>query len=224
MEYRYFKANRVQFHAVRVDPSVVDLRVARPPGGPSAVATVQQLVDRNHALAGVNGTFFDEGKRSLGWLVSEGIERSKLRDKDWFAALLIRQFDDRRWAEVQLTQAIQSWSPEELRTVRFAIQVGPRTVVAGQPVKLKPQSAARTAACVLADGRIVLLVTQGEIEANRLAALMALPEEKGGFQCLDGLMFDGGPSTQMAVRTTSIGVDVPGGYGVPNAVIVVPNK
>lgn len=219
LEYRYFKDEGTQYHAVRVDLSRLTLRIATA----SPQATVAELVAHAAALAGVNGTFFDEGKHPLGWLVSAGATVNRIRDKDWFAALLLREVGDRRWAEILPTDAVKALSDEELRTVRFAIQVGPRTVAGGMPVKLKNQSAARTAACVVNDSQVILLVTHGaDVESNELAAIMSRPATTGGFGCRDGLMFDGGPSSQMAIRTAALNVDVPGGWPVPNAVVVVP--
>jgi exopolysaccharide biosynthesis protein len=225
LEYRYFKDEGTQYHAVRVDLSRLTLRIATARPAPVAEAPIGELVTRSAAIAGVNGTFFDEGKHPLGWLVSEGATIARIHDKDWFAALLIREVGDRRWAEVQPTEAIKAFSDEELRTVRFAIQVGPRTVTRERPVKLKNQRAARTAACVVNDSEIILLVTHGaDVESNELAAIMARPATTGGFGCRDGLMFDGGPSSQMAIRTAALNVDVAGGWSVPNGVVVLPRK
>jgi hypothetical protein len=53
---------------------------------------------------------------------------------------------------------------------------------------------------------------------------MSRPEAQGGLGCTHGMMFDGGPSTQLAVRTASMHLDVRGGWGVPDAVVVVPRE
>ena len=70
---------------------------------------------------------------------------------------------------------------------------------------------------------MILLATEGaHVGIGYLANLMARSEADGGFACREGMLFDGGPSTQMAIRAPSLRVDVRGGWPVPNAVVVVP--
>lgn len=217
LRYGTFVQNGTTFHALRVDLARHRLEVADARPG-RAVADVAALVLERGALAGVNGTFFDEKQRPLGWLVSAGTVLNPIKDTDWFAALVVRD----KGASVLPTEALKGiagTSPE------LAVQVGPRTVVDGQPLKLKKQSADRTAVCVVGPRDVILLVTAGQpVEANWLAQWMARPESSGGLGCQSGLMFDGGPSTQLAVRTKALNVDVPGGWPVPNAVVVVPRE
>jgi len=223
VRYRSFQLAGVTFHGVGLDVSRVDLQIADARTGNREVAEVNELVAATHALAGVNGTFFDDNHRPVGWLVSGGVQLNPIHDTPWFAALVLREDAGHRWLEILPTEAIRALSPAGRQSVRFAIQVGPRTVVEGEPLKLKSQSAERTAACIVSPTELVLIATEGAaVDANWLAWLMARPEAQGGFGCQSGLMFDGGPSTQLSLRTPSLNDDVPGGWPVPNAVVAVP--
>lgn len=96
-----------------------------------------------------------------------------------------------------------------------AIQVGPRLLAAGRPLRLKPQVARRSAVAVDRDGRtLTLLVTRTPADAGRLAALL------GRLGFYSALMLDGGASTQMSVTAGEFTVDVAGLYGVPDALVV----
>jgi hypothetical protein len=90
-------------------------------------------------------------------------------------------------------------------------------------VKLKEQSAARSAVCITDPTHVVLVTTEGEpVESNALAAFMAAPPAGGGLGCVAGLMFDGGPSAQLWVQAPGLALHVRGGWGVPNALLVLP--
>jgi len=96
-----------------------------------------------------------------------------------------------------------------------AIQVGPRLLVGGQPLKLRPQTARRTAVAVDRDGRtLTLVVADNPVDAGELAtALGAL-----GFEA--AMMFDGGPSTQLSLALGDAHVEVPGVYPVPDLLAI----
>ncbi len=94
----------------------------------------------------------------------------------------------------------------------FKWALGPRLVVDGKALALKAQSARRTALCVLADGRIEVLVSSSPILAADLADFFV---SEG---CVDALNLDGGTSTQLYLRRAGIVVEEPGGVAVPVAV------
>jgi uncharacterized protein YigE (DUF2233 family) len=105
---------------------------------------------------------------------------------------------------------------------RLIVQGIPRLVVAGQIPSLKPQIAERTAVC--AGGSVVVLVVSTRAESTPFARFLAERPDKGGLGCADALNLDGGPSTQLVVRLPSLSLSVPGGWGVPNALVVAPGK
>src|SRR5204862_7659460 len=96
--------------------------------------------------------------------------------------------------------------------IEGAIQVGPRLLARGAPLKLKPQEARRSAVALDGEGRtLTLAVCESGIDANRLASLLA----RLGFDSAP--LLDGGASTQISVAAGSFSLDVPGMYGVPDA-------
>lgn len=90
-------------------------------------------------------------------------------------------------------------------------------LVDGKPLQLKPQRARRTAVALPRDGRALTLVLVDDwIDANELAARLA----DAGFD--SALMLDGGPSTQLALALGETRADIPGGYPVPDLLVIVP--
>jgi uncharacterized protein YigE (DUF2233 family) len=180
-------------------------------GWPPARETAAALVRRGGAVAAVNGGFFDEGGAPLGLRIAGGHKRAPLRPKaDWGVLVL-----DEAGARIVHTRELAG--PEALDRSRGAIQVGPRLVVAGQPLQLKPQVARRTAVALERSGdALTLVVVDRGIDANELAERLA----SAGFE--SALLLDGGPSTQLAVAVGDARADVPGGYPVPDLLVIVP--
>jgi len=110
---------------------------------------------------------------------------------------------------------------EVIEVAYDVVQGLPRLVVAGRVPKLKAATATRTAVC--ADGaRITLVATTSRVEIAAFARFLALPRARGGVGCKDALNLDGGHSTQLHARLPKLELDVKGGWGVPNALVVLP--
>jgi hypothetical protein len=168
--------------------------------------TASVLRAETRAVAAVNGGFFDERGRSLGLRVAGGNTLIKLRPRVDWGVLLVRAG---RAAIVHSRE----FHPDP--AVEQAIQVGPRLVTGGQALRVKPQWARRTAVALDREGRWLTLVTaDAPADAQRLADTLA----RLGFDT--ALMLDGGPSTQLAVELGEVKLWVPGGYGVPDALVV----
>ena len=105
---------------------------------------------------------------------------------------------------------------------RLIVQGIPRLLVGGRVQQLKPQIAERTAVC--AEGNIVVLVVSTKAEATAFARFLADPPDNGGLGCSDALNLDGGPSTQLVVKLPALALSLPGGWGVPNALVAAPGK
>jgi len=58
--------------------------------------------------------------------------------------------------------------------------------------------------------------------ATAFARFLADPPDKGGLGCRDALNLDGGPSTQLVAKLPTLALSEPRGWGVPNALVVVP--
>ncbi len=159
-----------------------------------------------------NGGFFDTDGRTLGLRIARGKQIAPLRKADWGVFYV-----SPKGARIVHTRDWASWSPRVKARVREAVQCGPRLVVDGQVLHLKPQWARRTGLGVMRDGRIVLAVTEDEMSFAAWAALWA---RRDGLNCRDALNLDGGGSTQIAIRTSKASYDVSGAWPVPDVVAV----
>jgi uncharacterized protein YigE (DUF2233 family) len=225
LAYQQLSREGATHHVLRVDLARHALRVADARREGRRAATVDQLGREAGALVALNGTFFDENYRPLGLVASAGRELNPLRAVSWWAAFLVREGEGGRRAEIRTTAELQAVAPEERGPFAAALQAGPRTVAAHQPIRLKEQSAARSAVCVLDPTHVILLATEGAaVESNSLAAFMAAAPERGGLGCEAGFMLDGGPSTQLWIDAPGLQLHVRGGWGVPNALVVLPQE
>jgi uncharacterized protein YigE (DUF2233 family) len=178
-------------------------------GKPPRPETAAALRRRLGATAAVNGGFFDEHRAPLGLRIASGETRVKLRPRvDWGVLVL-------DGASARIIHS-RDWHGE---AVSGAIQVGPRLVVDGKPLQLKPALARRTAVALPKDGRaLTLAIVDDPIDANELATLLA----DAGFDT--ALMLDGGPSTQLALDLGDTRADIPGGYAVPDLLVITKPK
>jgi uncharacterized protein YigE (DUF2233 family) len=204
-----------RFDLERFDAEVVVAARARPIhariwlAGPGHTAD-ELLHDarKGGVVAAVNGGFFDENGRSLGLRLTHGDVAVPLRGKvDWGVFYVA----GRRAHIVHSREFVPGPG------IDAALQVGPRVLVDGAVPRLKPQVARRTAVALDREGRsLTLVIAARPIDAtslgNRLAAL--------GFH--SALLFDGGPSTQIATAVGAAGqLDIPGGYPVPDLLAIV---
>ena|SRR5450432_18534 len=197
-----------QILLTRFDLTLTRAEVAVGAGWPPRPETAAALRRRVGALAVVNGGFFDERRAPLGLRVADGKTRAPLRKaSDWGVLCL-----DAQRARIVHTREL----PADAHA-RGAIQVGPRLVVDGAPLALKPQRARRTAVALDRAGRhLTLVIVDSPIDANDLAARLAA----AGFDT--ALALDGGPSTQLALEIGDTHVDLPGGYPVPDLLVLKP--
>ena len=189
----------IRFDLQRFRPEVVML-------GPDRTKTASQLRRDLSAAAAINGGFFDEDRRSLGLRVAAGKTAVPLRrGVDWGVLVL-------RPGRAAIVHS-RDFKPDA--RIEGAIQVGPRLLVAGQPLRLKPQAARRSAVAVDRDGHtLTLVVSPAPIDAGRLASRLA------GLGFHSALLLDGGASTQLSAAAGAFALDVAGVYGVPDALVV----
>lgn len=199
--------------AFRVDLRRAEIRVvdARTLGGR---ATARELRERTPgAVLAVNGGFFDETGEPMGLVLSDGQEKNTLRRTDWGVLWVAGDH-----AGIVHTR---TWRDAPRSDARHALQSGPRLVVGGRPVKLKAQVARRTAVCLRSPSDLVLVVTEA-VGLRPLAEFLARKPAAGGLGCLDALNLDGGPSTQLSLEAGPRRMDISGGWGVPNGLVVLP--
>jgi Phosphodiester glycosidase len=198
-------------YAFKVDLDVADLRLV-PAGGPSSRRTVQQMVAAYPAVVAINASFFDTEGRAMGLAVDEGRSTGGGRRQSW-GALVVEGRKARITVGAEIGDHLVS---------RLIVQGIPRLVVGGKVPGLKQQFAERSAVC--AEGSVVTIVVSTKAEANAFARFLAGPPDKGGLGCVDALNLDGGPSTQLVVKLPGLDLSLPGGWGVPNALVATPGK
>jgi hypothetical protein len=198
-------------HAFKIDLDVAELRVVSA-RGPSSRQTVDKIAASFSAFVAANASFFDREGRVMGLAVDEGRLIAMGKQQRWGALVV----DDKR-ARIVLGADIG-----DHLAYRLIVQGIPRLVVEGRVPRLKPQLAERTAVCAM--GNVVILVVSTKAEATAFARFLAEAAEKGGLGCVDALNLDGGPSTQLVVKLPGLTLSQLGGWGVPNALVVIPGK
>lgn len=197
-------------HAFRVDLESAGLRLL-PAGGPSVRREVSVIARSLPQAVALNASFFDEKDRAMGLVVDQGRVVSRGRIRKWGALVV-----EKRRARVVTGDEV-----DLERLPDLVVQGTPRLVIDGRVPKLKPQEAQRTAVC--ADGsRVTFVVVTSRVDATAFARFLARPRSSGGLGCSDALNLDGGPSTQLSARLGELSVSVPGGWGVPNALVAIP--
>ena len=198
-------------HVFRVDLRHARIEILDARRGDRRAARVATLREDAKALLVMNGGFFDTEIRPLGLVISANGQTSPLRKLDQGIFLIAGG-----------TPRIQHASEPIPANVEAALQAWPRLVVDGQPLRLKPQKSRRSAICVPGDGTVLLVVFDSIVSLQELATELARPAKDGGLGCWSALNLDGGPSSQVSLKTPAMSLEVDGGWAVPNAVAVLP--
>jgi uncharacterized protein YigE (DUF2233 family) len=207
-------------HAFRIDLDRARLRIV-PAGGErerqpvSMITAAAQKAEAAQAVA-INASFFTEDDRAIGAVVDEGRVLSRRAVKGW-GALIIEKADAKAAPRARISLGSELRLDRDAPPPVLVVQGTPRLVVNGEIVKLKRQTAARTAVCAM--GQHVLLVVTEPLEATALALLL-----RDRLGCKDALNLDGGPSTQLHARLGMLRLDIEGGWGVPNALLALPGR
>jgi hypothetical protein len=197
-------------HAFKIDLDVAEILLI-PAGGHSSRRTVEQIAAPFPAVVAVNASFFDKEGGAMGLAVYGGQLIATSKRQSWGALVV----DDK-------ARIVPGADIHDPLAYRLIVQGIPRLVVGGKVQPLKPQVAERTAVC--AGGNVVVLVVSTKAEATAFARFLADPPDKGGLGCVDALNLDGGASTQLVVRLPGLALSLRGGWGVPNALVVVPGR
>lgn len=205
IEHAQLVAEGSAVYAFRIDLARARLRLVSA-GSPGERRTVARLAEPFTQAVAVNASFFTEQDRAIGAVVDEGRAVAPRAVGSW-GALIIQGGRSR----ISLGSELQLASDHPT----LVVQGTPRLVVKGELMKLKRQTADRTAVCAM--GPHVLLVVTEALEATALALLL-----RDRLGCQDALNLDGGPSTQLSARVGSLRLERPGGWGVPNALIALP--
>jgi exopolysaccharide biosynthesis protein len=139
--------------ALRMAPSRIKVAVANPVANFDA----ETWRRKHRAIAATNGGFFDADGRSLGARVSDGTTLSRQHGESW--GVFWTEKSRRGW-QAHITPTARY---AKTKTLREAVQCGPRLVENGRVLALKPQWARRTALGISRDGRVILAVADGEV-------------------------------------------------------------
>jgi uncharacterized protein YigE (DUF2233 family) len=198
-------------HVFRVDPRIARVQVLDARRDDRRTARVATLREESSSVLVINGGFFDAQNKPLGLVISQSGETSPLRRLDQGIFLIAGG-----------VPKIQHASDPIPPNVEAALQTWPRLVVGGRALRLKPQKSRRSAICVPGDGTVLLLVFERPISLQDLATALAVAPQDGGLGCWTAVNLDGGPSTQLSLKTPAMSLEIEGGWPVPNAVAVTP--
>ncbi len=191
--------------ALRTAPNRV--HIAADAGAPGAQLEAEAWRRRGGAMAAVNGGYFDAAYKPLGLRVAKGRKLSALHGTMW-GVFSIR----RDKATIVATEAFKMH-----RDISEAVQCGPRLVENGRVKQLKMQWARRTGIGITRRGKVIIAVADGEMSLPDWAALWAAPD---GLNCPNALNLDGGPSSQLALKTASRQVNLRSGRPVSDAILI----
>jgi uncharacterized protein YigE (DUF2233 family) len=170
---------------VSVDPAHVELRVA----GLGSGKTLDQMLPEG-AVAAINGGYFDEKMKPVGWLVDRAAELAPKSHRQAGGVVALRS------GSAWIGPVAKLGFPPE-----FAVQNSPRLVEDDGKIGIRTDDgkrAARTIACTAA-GKLHLMVAlawSGDGPTlYETAKLVAEDPSRGGLGCRAALNLDGGPST-----------------------------
>lgn len=222
VEHRSFEAPNygVVIDGWRFSPEMfhLDVVMSTKPGG----ATAAELRAQADGILAINGGYFDiDGKGRLspsGLVVSSGRRIAPETEKGGTGVI---HTEGSMVSISFLGDYVNSGGAES------AVQAGPLVVDPGGRNGIISQDANRmhrSAACLLKDGRVVLLAITGELglALREVGELLAASESSGGFGCERALNLDGGPSTQVSFADGHETLEIEGRWKVINALVVSP--
>jgi uncharacterized protein YigE (DUF2233 family) len=197
-----------KLHLLKIDLALFTIKVLDARDFKKETLPVKAFSEKSHALAAINANFFDAQNQPLGLVLQEGKLKSPAKKISWWASLLIKG-DRARIEKIYEKTAVLAYDN--------GVQAGPRLVVAGRTPKLKEEFSPKSAVGLDRKGRLVLVVSEGGIEINGFAQLLAKQEKDGGVGLFNALNLDGGSSTQFFAKAGDLNLSLPGFSRVPIA-------
>lgn len=205
-----------------VDPKRFQVAVVeqRSPFGNSA----KDFLSYGNALVALEGGFFemDSSKRlsPAGVLVVDGIVRNDAPNRQSGAFVFKQGRYDIVWAK----------DLGVLSAYSTVVQSGPILVEAPGVNGIRANDfdrLNRAAVCLRREAVVLVSLFGGGgrgLSLYEFAALLSASEQNGGIGCEKALNLDGGPSTQVAFKSSSKDEFIPGVWNVQNALVVRPQK
>ena len=212
MEYidlRYHSISQwSHIHVFRIDLQTMRLSLVLAKNLPHHYASAQEFRRYGHGLLAINGGFFSPDKMPLGLRISDKQVLNPIRHISWWGVFLVTK---------QHAMITAPYDFQYKKNIEFAIQSGPRLLIAGQIPHLRPGYANRSALGLDAQGRVLILVTENlPLTTNSLAQIM----KNSPLSCIDALNLDGGSSSQLYAKINDFNLDVAGFSQVSDAVLV----
>jgi uncharacterized protein YigE (DUF2233 family) len=180
----------------------------------TSITALAALEANPEALAAFNGGYFLPGGKPLGLLIEDSQERNPLRRADWGVFFV----DQRGRARILHRRDYAAQNPPPAPV--FALECGPRIVVDGKALKLKPSRERRTVLALTGTGKILVAVFPRPVDLAVVAEYLLQR-----WSVTEALNLDGGSSTQLATRLDQ---DSPRaqahGIPVPYTVLLLPPK
>ena len=214
-EYRHYSlgeagtGGEAEVQLIIFSPKNAELRVIDQPGSEKSLAAI---IAREHAIAGVNGGYFDPEGAPVGLLRSAGAQISPLQKSRLLGGLIAVDSNNVKIFRTSEFSRPKSWQE--------ALQCGPFLLDHGKTVTglEKTRSARRTFAAITSDRRAALGFCDGATLAQLADLLGALSEIK----ITRALNLDGGSSSAFACRTTEGTIEIAERKNVRDFLIVVP--
>ncbi|MCP5468265.1 MAG: phosphodiester glycosidase family protein [Deltaproteobacteria bacterium] len=207
------KDQTAELHYVRFSLEDYQLRTIQAKDFKKLSLSSQEMLQASHALAVINANFFDENRKALGLIIDQKKIKNPLHPSSWWASFLIAGKNAR---------IVLKPDPKELKKYDFAIQAGPRLVVAGKVPKLKSHISAKSAIGIDDQGKIVIIASKGHLDIRDFARYLSLSKKSGGLALKNALNLDGGSSTQFSIKSGDFQLEIPSFIKVPVGIGVFP--
>lgn len=197
-------------YAFRIDLEKNKLSLASAKDIHAISASAERFAIRSKALISINGGFFDHQFKPLGLRVSDYQLKNPIKPISWWGVFYIKKNTP------YITSMRQFHLNED---IEFALQSGPRLLVAGNIPRLKEGIADRSALCITKTNRVIIVVsTNAAMTTNTLAELLKKPP----LSCDNAINLDGGSSSQLYANIRTFQLNVRGFTNVADAIIVKP--
>jgi len=181
-----------RIHFFRLDHKRWQLRLIQARQFDRETATIKFLAQEGHARLAINGGFFGADFKPLGLRISAGKQLNPIKRISWWGVFAIVLNKPQLFSFKDYAPAAK---PE------FAIQSGPRLVVAGSiPSTLKEGLDERAGIGATADGDFIIAITERAWITTTEFAQWMRSSEGGG--CINALNLDGGHSAQLYYEGT----------------------
>ena len=195
-------------HVFRIDLNKNTLDVVTAKDVRQNEASLHDLSTHSQALISINGGFFDEQYRPLGLRLGHQHRESQIKPISWWGIFYVAN---------KRARVVQYDALPAQNSLEFAVQSGPRLLVNGNILKLKPGHAERTALGITSDGRVIMVTTEHmPLTTSRLAQLM----KQAPLHCDNALNLDGGSSTQLIANINEFHLNTAHFNKLSDAIIV----